>query len=185
MFVYLFFECALEVLSKTFRWIVISEFERPYASNLLISNPLPHTHTLLCIHDAKQSSDCGSYVSLFSYWFHGYCFVLKRTRNDYIMMCGFSKQYVPQKRERNKDLHDRNAFLQSVRCPVAVHLVLLLCFTASITFECRTISLSEYIFNQFWEHFYLFSNDVFTSEFFFLVFFVSSSCIAFKLSNNC
>lgn len=44
---------------------------------------------------------------------------------------------------------------------------MLRCLT-SIICKCRTISLSEYTFNQFWKHFYLFSS-VFTCDFCFVL----------------
>lgn len=76
-----------------------------------------------------------------------------------------------------------------VCCCVAVYLVLVLCFTASITFECRTISLSEYIFNQFWEHFYSFSKR-YSSHVSVFVFFshrliLSSNCQGFDFFSCC
>ena len=158
VFVCLFicFWMRLEILSKTFRWIVIREIERPYASNLLISNPMPYTLML----DAKQSSDCGS--SFFSTSSDFHCFSIDFTaialysgaRNDYHDVWIFKT--IPQKKKTKTYTIEMHFF--SVRCFVLAFgsIWTLLCFAASITFEYRTISLSEYIFNQFWEHFYLF-----------------------------
>lgn len=54
----------------------------------------------------------------------------------------------------NQDLRDRN---HARRTYIHLFVWALTYCCSTIAYKCRTISLSQYTFNQFWKHFYLFS----------------------------
>lgn len=54
----------------------------------------------------------------------------------------------------NQDLRDRN---HARRTYIRLFVWALTYCCSTIAYKCRTISLSQYTFNQFWKHFYLFS----------------------------
>lgn len=124
-----------EMLEKFQLEIMIRVIAPSICLGWLISNTLPHMQNSVLI-----------FIPAFVWLF---LFLGARKR---LSRYGFFKKTIPQQPRPTRSQRD------AIRTRTRTFVCWVSALPLQSQFKCRTISLSQYTFNQFWKHFYLFSS---------------------------